>query len=300
MPEICVVTGADKRYFDLLRAMLNSLAVNNDLGLPVMVLDMGLRPDQVEWLQKHPLNARVRSVGTLSFLDDSTVDFRKITKSPGQLTKLRNWYSKLNILYLTEFERLFWVDADCLFLEPISSMLPADRHVAFSATRGRRTPGFEFSELYRRGVKPIAPNLVAEFVERTSINKDNGQLFNSGVMYLEPESLRTIFERYRLAILDTFWAHASGDQAIFILIILCMRSRFEFLPEGVNIAPNDNFEEFEIRAGRRKHPGAYVRYGRYFGNVKLLHMISDQKPSVRKKATPSLTDRLFQHYHGLL
>jgi hypothetical protein len=277
--------------------MLNSLAINNDLGLPVMVLDMGLRPEEVEWLQDHPLKLQVRPA-TLSFLDGSTADLQRTANSRGQLAKVQNWFSKLNILYLTEFERLFWIDADCLILEPISSVLPNDLHAVFSATRARSRLGFELTELLRQRAEPIAPELLDEFVVTTSVDTNRGQLFNSGVMYLDPETLRTTFERFRLPILNTFWFHAKGDQTIFILIVLCMKYRFEHLPKGVNVAPEDTFEEFEIRPDR-EHPGVYMRNSTYSGNVKLLHMIADQKPSVKKVANPGISDRLFQHYYRL-
>lgn len=108
-----VVTAADAGFFPELVFLIRSLQLHDDCE--ILVFDLGLRPEQRQWLVEQP-RVRCRSL----HFDGTCL---------AAVRRLNYWQTWLKpfCLDLADFDRLLWIDADCIVL---GSLKDAFDHIA--------------------------------------------------------------------------------------------------------------------------------------------------------------------------
>lgn len=126
MNNVALVTMVNQDFIKGFKAMLNSLMVHNPwFNLPIVVLDLDLSLDNRIALRKRYENIVFKDIEKDNY---KNVPFESTAK------KLQCTYYKLDAFLLEEYDRIVFIDSDCLILDNIEKLFLCTS--GFSAVKG--------------------------------------------------------------------------------------------------------------------------------------------------------------------
>jgi lipopolysaccharide biosynthesis glycosyltransferase len=246
--RIGVVTGGDHDHMLYLDAQLRSIAFFNDLQLEIYVMDFGFTKEDVEYLQSEH---NVRNFLSWREFEPRLAAMRSIPEAAtlGHFEYVYAISRKLAVYTIEMKEYMLWIDADCVVLEPLSSIVGG---ALPEAIRAARNPKWDISSQFMSRHDVLRDALARSFADKFGLAADYARCsFNSGVLLYKASVLKSFVEKYSDAILSSYGPYIWGDQGFVNLCCSLEGTKVESFDWRINAcfrpeqAPQFYFDAYE-------------------------------------------------------